>query len=96
MDKGMRKANKRLEYSKGCVDRAYKRIRKMEQLKNAESEPKQELKAEPEPTIVTRAKPHDFEIVKIQKGLFKVEMDGKIVPKNFKSTTKAKEWILKQ
>lgn len=88
MDKGMRKANKRLENAKRCVDMAYKRIRKMEQLKNAE----------PEPTIVAMAKTttHDFEVVKIQKGLFKVEKDGKIVPKNFKSITKAKEWILKQ
>ena len=89
----MRKANKRLEDAKRCVDNAYKRIRNMEQLMN----PKPESKPESKPTIVAMAKTtHNFAVVKIQKGLFKVEMDGKIVPKNFKSITKAKEWILKQ
>lgn len=91
MNKGMRKANKRLEDAKQSVDRAYKRIRKMEQLMNPKQEPKP-ITIIDKMTKIT----HNFEVVKIQKGLFKVEMDGKIVPKNFKSITKAKEWILKQ
>jgi len=86
MDKKARKANKALEDAKRCVDLEYQRLRNMEQLMN----PK------PKPTIVAMAKTtHDFNVIKIQKGLFLVEMDGKIVPKNFKSETKAKEWILK-
>ncbi len=88
MDKRTRKANKALEYAKRCIDLEYNRINN----KNAPQPKSETIEIE----AIAQVQTHKFDVVKIQKGLFKIEMDGQIIPKNFKSITKAKQWILKQ
>lgn len=94
MNKAMRKAEKALATAlqvceKVKVDKEKaKKLFTIEVPKTVVShEPKVESCINPNAPRLT-----DFKIVKIQKGDFRVEIDGKTVDKKFKSVTAAQEW----
>lgn len=87
MNKRMRKANKMLshayEFCKSVTEQDAKQTAKPLTLPKSTPSTTENLKTE------VRSK---ISIVKIQKGDFRVEVNGKIVDKRFKSVTAAQEW----
>ena len=87
MNKRMRKANKMLldayEFCKYVTKQDAKKTTKPLTLPKSTPSTTENLKTE------ARSK---ISIVKMQKGDFRVEVDGKIIDKRFKSVTAAQEW----
>ena len=86
MNKKMKKANKALSDALSFCNAIASKAKKYAKPVVSTKEPvKKELpKIKPLP---------NFTIVKMQKGDFRVELEGKLIDKRFKSLIKAEEWV---